>query len=324
MSERKSGLDIYRILCCIGVLTYHVMDDVLGTAGAKIIYFSASFCVPGFFMLSGYLIGSKKELTLEYCERKVIETIKKLFLWTVFWVILHFIKTGEMYNLWENVTASAYSGGILPVGWFLFTYCILLIVAYPLHIVMKRWPKIFTFMCLIWCTLLALGIGKKQIYTKTQSLWFCLYIGYFAVGMALAYVMEFLQKCKWVKVCLIALSLIFVLSTVVYGYQIQTAEIFKAPHEYYGDWYYSIWLISGFSICCLLKGGNEKLSRILKLLSSNTFVVYLGHLPILLYMTTMKPLATTVEAIIYILALFIGLEIVAEIFKKLPIFRRLI
>ena len=32
-NKRNYGLDIYRILCCIGVLTYHVMDDVLGKTG---------------------------------------------------------------------------------------------------------------------------------------------------------------------------------------------------------------------------------------------------------------------------------------------------
>ena len=32
--NRISGLDIYRILCCIGVLGYHVLDDVLMLEGA--------------------------------------------------------------------------------------------------------------------------------------------------------------------------------------------------------------------------------------------------------------------------------------------------
>lgn len=31
--ERNYGLDLYRIFCCIGVLTYHIMDDVLGKSG---------------------------------------------------------------------------------------------------------------------------------------------------------------------------------------------------------------------------------------------------------------------------------------------------
>ena len=62
-----SGLDIFRILCCIGVLNYHVVDDVIiilqsaGGAGesiggklAYLLYYASSFCVPGFFLLAGY------------------------------------------------------------------------------------------------------------------------------------------------------------------------------------------------------------------------------------------------------------------------------
>lgn len=34
MSDKRNyGLDLYRILCCVGVLNYHVMDDVLGKGG---------------------------------------------------------------------------------------------------------------------------------------------------------------------------------------------------------------------------------------------------------------------------------------------------
>lgn len=49
MNERNYGIDIFRILCCIGVLIYHTFDDILGVNGACIFYYGASFCVPGFF-----------------------------------------------------------------------------------------------------------------------------------------------------------------------------------------------------------------------------------------------------------------------------------
>lgn len=33
--NRKSGLDIYRILCCLGVLGYHVLDDLPMVGGGE-------------------------------------------------------------------------------------------------------------------------------------------------------------------------------------------------------------------------------------------------------------------------------------------------
>ena len=38
--ERNYGLDVYRILCCMGVLTYHIMDDVLVCGGGLMLWFS--------------------------------------------------------------------------------------------------------------------------------------------------------------------------------------------------------------------------------------------------------------------------------------------
>lgn len=28
--ERNCGIDIFRIMCCVGVLCYHIMDDIPG------------------------------------------------------------------------------------------------------------------------------------------------------------------------------------------------------------------------------------------------------------------------------------------------------
>lgn len=46
--ERNYGLDLYRIFCCIGVLTYHIMDDVLGKSGGGVrrsfLFFSFVLC----------------------------------------------------------------------------------------------------------------------------------------------------------------------------------------------------------------------------------------------------------------------------------------
>lgn len=34
--KRNYGLDLFRIMCCVGVLNYHVIDDVLGNGGGYI------------------------------------------------------------------------------------------------------------------------------------------------------------------------------------------------------------------------------------------------------------------------------------------------
>ncbi len=59
------------------------------------------------------------------------------------------------------------------------------------------------------------------------------------------------------------------------------------------------------------------------MLSKNTVTVYLGHLPLLLYVTEKKPLETTWMAVLYIVLLFFGFVLAAELFGKMPLLRKL-
>ena len=325
MQTRASGLDIYRVLCCIGVLIYHIVDDVLVKSQYAVpVYFAASFCVPGFFLLSGYLLGMKDEVSLEYCENKIIDTLKKLFLWIVFWTIVHFMLTGEIMDLWENLSYGMASQGVLPVSWFLFTYVFILIFAYPLHILLKKYPVIFVVITVVWTILLALGFGKTIIYSKSQSCWIHLYLGYFVIGMSLAWLMNIVKKHNMLKVFVLVSAIIFVISFIMYLHSIRVASEFRFPHEYYGTWLYSVWIISGFITISSIDIKSTPITHILKLLSNNTFVVYLGHLPILLFVTEIMTIDSLKAAVTYVVVFFIGLEIFAEILKRLPVLRKLV
>lgn len=325
--QRNYGLDMFRILCCIGVLIYHIMDDVLGKpggGGSKAIYFAASFCVPGFFLLSGYLLGIKRELSIEYIEVKVCQIIKKLFGWIIFWSVVHYLRTEEIYNLWDNMTAGISGRGILPVAWFLFTYCFLMVLGYPLWHLMKKYKHMFCILSMTWIVLLAFGIGKITVDTRTQSLWLHLYVGYFCLGMALSEIIKWFTCILNTKICICAVTILGIWGLSVHAYTVKNAVIYLAPHSYYGKWFYSLWLISMFWICSMIQIKKEKIQSVLKMLSDNTFVVYLGHLPILLYITNINPLETTTMALIFILSFFAGLEILAELLKRLPLLRKLV
>ena len=283
MGDRMYGLDLYRVLCCLGVLTYHVMDDILGKSkwgGEYIIYFGASYCVPGFFLLSGFLLGRHQKITMDYIENKVTNTMKKLFAWIVLWSVFHFLRTGEIYDLWEQMTAGIVSGGILPVSWFLFTYCILLIFGYPLWHLKNRYKKYFSIAAIIWGIMLAANIGRELISVKTQSMWLHLYMGYFILGMALTDILAWLERILSKRTSVIVALSILLFASAVYVCEFKRQCLYMAPHHYYGRWFYSLWLISMFWLCTLVIFKNTMIQKMLYLVASDTMVVYLGHLPI--------------------------------------------
>lgn len=324
MKERECGIDIFRIMCCIGVLDYHIMDDVVFSTGGdlcRFLYFMGSFCVPGFFLLAGYLVGARENISMSYIENKMISIIRKCFGWVVFWISVHYLRTGEMYELWDHFTAAIEARGILPVAWFLFLYCLLLLLGYPLYHFYKKYPYVFSGMVVLWLLALSFGYGLHIRETRGQHLWIHLYLGYFCAGMALNRLKE--KMSRGGENYFIILAGINLCSLCVYGYKVRMAEEFLLPHTYYGSWFYITWLVSLFLFVSMIDFQNECLRRIISGMALNTFVVYLGHLPILLYVTGIYPLRNTAKAVVYILIFFVGLQLAAEVFRRFPVLRKL-
>lgn len=325
--KRETGVDLFRILCCIGVLVYHVVDDVIflpGCMSGRVIYYMASFCVPGFFLLAGYLLGTKKEVSSEYIEKKCFRVMAQYFGWILFWDVAYFFMTGEWYDLWENFVAGAMSQGVLPIAWFLFTYCFVIICGCILNKLSGRWPSVLVIISTLWLCGLAMGWGSELVYTKTQALWIHLYLGYFCMGMVLRSIQNKLDSMVSDKVQIVILLMLFLASSLFYGYRIIQGEALVLPNLYYGKWYYSVWLLSLFGLLKKVSIPKETLNKIVSRMGSNTFVVYMAHLPILLYITERYPLKSVGEAIAMVIALFVGLEMVAELFRRIPVLRKLV
>lgn len=330
--NRNSGLDLFRILCCVGVLGYHILDDVVfsGNQSAILPYFLVSFCVPGFFLLQGFLLARHTTLSMEYCEQKIVHTIAKLTGWCIFWVVVHFIHTGELLSFWDQLRGSFLSDGMLPVGWFLFPYCLFVLLGYPLYHLQKRTPLAFELATFGWLILLAAVPDLQGRQLGGQALWIPLYLGYFVAGMALSHIMEtvsvrtadkrasrVLQGVLSAAIC--AASLAIYLHKAIFA-----AEGFQFPDHFYGSWYYTCWLISLFWLTSLLSVRHASIQLLLKRAAGNTFTVYLGHLPILIYLTGLSPLLHTHTALLYILLFFVGLQLLAEGFRRLPLLRKLV
>lgn len=323
---RDSSMDVFRIMCCLGVLVYHVMDDVLWCGKcAKIIYFGASFCVPGFFFLSGYLIGTKNDLNIEYIEKKIFGIIAKLFGWVIFWNVIHYIRTNETFDAVDHfVLGLTGNGGVLAVSWFLFTYSVLLIVvAYPLWYIEKH-KNGGGVLAIAWMIALSWGVGKSIMLSRAQPLWLYLYAGYFSLGLTCVKLRKVISKnISRYRQIGIAL-LINACSMFAYTYEVTYRQQEQLPSFYYGQWFYTLWLVSLFWLVTMLEIKRNNVRKFVKKLSENTFVVYLGHLPMLLYITELHPIQNVRTAILLIVLLFFVCELMAEIFRKLPILRKLV
>ena len=326
MTINKTNLNYFRILCCIGVLIYHVMDDILNCGWTvKAIYFSASYCVPGFFLLSGFLLANKKEYTLKYTITKSIKIMLKLLGWITFFSVLSYFYNGKFYNIFYEFYLSAFSTGILPVGWFLFTYCALIFLAYPIFKLLnknKAYIYALFLLVILLSSLLGLNIGLKYFKFKTQSTWVGLYFTYFCIGICINYTISKFAIHKQ-KIFRLFCYISFALFSTIYAYQIFNSVNFFFPDHYYGKFYYTGWLISLFYLVAF-SDYDLIPKKYIDILSKNTLVVYLAHLPILLFITNIRPITSLFEGLFIILIIFILTNIISELCKRLPLLNKLL
>lgn len=78
MKERNQNLDLIKCIACLGVVGLHSVGMVNYT-----IYYLCDFSVPLFFMVNGFLMFSKEEISYGYAFRKILNLIKVVVLWNL-------------------------------------------------------------------------------------------------------------------------------------------------------------------------------------------------------------------------------------------------
>lgn len=323
------GVDILRILSCIGVLVYHIANIVCVQTDYElteslVLYFIASFCVPMFFIISGYSVFIKDSISFEYLEKKTYKLLKVLILWYIFFIALNFLQTGNLLNIVDNIYEGFFSSGILPTAWFMFSLIIInILFVYPLSILFYKFPKIYIILGL--AVLVGLGVKKYFMFkgeittTSTQSLWFYIYIPYYWLGGIFAYMLKHIDNEKISG----ASWIFFIVTTAYYLYKVLFDNIFIPPSNYYGTFIYTIWIISMF-LCFATTRYNKNIQILVLRISQNTMCIYLAHLPILRYITQKIQITAFGEVIAAIFLLFIFCNLLAELLRNIPVFRHMV
>lgn len=143
-----------------------------------------------FFMVSGYTYG-RNSFSAEYVEKKIIGILKKLFGWIIFWCVIYAFIYHEEHNPYVEFIDGSFSGGVLPVGWFIFTLCLYWLLGWIFINVHKKNRNAFYAVAI---GFLALMLVKRSGFipvnipfydTGTQATWCGLYLTFFLTGMAL-------------------------------------------------------------------------------------------------------------------------------------------
>ena len=87
--ERNLNIDLLRIFACFGVVAIHTLNGSLHLSN-NLILLTTNTCIPLFFLMSGYLMFQKENISYTYVAKKVIRILGVCFIWELLYLVAVF------------------------------------------------------------------------------------------------------------------------------------------------------------------------------------------------------------------------------------------
>lgn len=129
---RNINLDLLKVLACVGVVLLHTtMAGFKETDSWNLLaylYYLSTYSIPLFFMVNGYLLLGKREITYHYILQKVKWILITVSSWTfIVWIFKRDFTTNPI----KNIVGSLIQRGYFPQFWF-FGALILIYLCLPI------------------------------------------------------------------------------------------------------------------------------------------------------------------------------------------------
>lgn len=149
--KRIVGLDVVKIIAMLSVVASHSLN-VLRTEGispemTQIIHSLTAGGVPLFFMVSGYLLLRRKEITYKYALRKIFHIIRYITCACIlYWVALAIVHRdiSLVHNCFSDFTGTFTLNGTFSLFWFLWAMAFIYAMLPAIHFLYKSHAKAFT------------------------------------------------------------------------------------------------------------------------------------------------------------------------------------
>lgn len=283
---RNIGLDLLKVFSCVGVIALHSSITGFTLDNFNIsayIYYLGTYSIPLFFMVNGYFLLNKRDLSMNYIRNKIIAILYVV----LFWNILIWILKGDFYSNPIRKTL----GSLLQRGYFYqFWFFGSLILIYLLLPIIRKILKKNNGYIILLLVLTIIGIFIEIINTfilykplqqyipQTFRIWTWLF--YYIMGGFLGEInirkIEVNNIFKGVIILLLFISplILFYISRNIY-------------HNIYAEYFYDSILIKVLSIglfIMFVKKGEEygfKYSKLVTEISALTMGVFIIHTYIL-------------------------------------------
>lgn len=142
MEQREYGVDLLKIMACVGVVSLHTINGSLGIIN-RVVTLICSLSIPIFFMCSGYVMFLKKSISYRYVVKKVIKILVICYLWEMIHAILYFLYYHQIRNFVKSFFLDFLQKGLFFHFWFLGSLIILYVILPILREIEKRTPRLY-------------------------------------------------------------------------------------------------------------------------------------------------------------------------------------
>ena len=326
---RNINLDLIKVLACIGVVLLHTTMVGFKETGSwnllAYLYYLGTYSIPLFFMVNGYLLLGKKEITYPYILQKVKWILTIVLLWTI---IVWLFKRDFTVNPIKKIIGSLLQKGYFSQFWF-FGALILIYLCLPILRKFLNSKRSYLYILSFFVAtglifelvniILQMPLQSYVIQTFRLWTWFFYYI---LGGLIAQFDKEFIKKGikRWMKIASVLLMLIsplilFFLAKTIY-------------HNLFAEYFYDILFVKivslGIFLTVLTLSLEENKSKWIVTLSNQTMGVFIVHTYVIKVLEKLLGFSYTGAYLLFpILTLCVSL-IVVSLLMKIPYFNRIV
>ena len=326
---RNINLDLIKVLACIGVVLLHTTMVGFKETGSwdllAYLYYLGTYSIPLFFMVNGYLLLGKKEITYPYVLQKVKWILTIVSLWTI---IVWLFKRDFTVNPIKKIIGSLLQKGYFSQFWF-FGALILIYLCLP---ILRKFLNSKRSYLYILSSLVTIGLVFElanmvfqmplQSYViQTFRLWTWFFY-YILGGLIAQFDKEFIKNGfkRWMKIVAVLLLLItpvilFFLAKTIY-------------HNLFAEYFYDILFVKivslGVFLTILTLSLKESKYKWIVSLSNQTMGVFIVHTYVMKVLEKLLGFSYTGAYLLFPIFTLCISFIVISLLMKVPYFNRIV
>lgn len=326
---RNINLDFLKIMACIGVVLLHTTMPGFKETGSwnylTYLYYLGTYSIPVFFMVNGYLLLGKNEISYSYILQKIKWILVTVSIWTL---IIWIYKRDFSQNPIKKVLGSLLQRGYFFQFWF-FGALILIYLCLP---ILKRFLKSKNRYLLALSLLVIIGFVLEltnyllqkpvQVYViQTFRLWTWFFY-YILGGFIAQFNLANLRSCfkNWMKV--VTLVLLFISPFILY---VLAKDI---HHNLYAEYFYDsifVKIVSlGIFLTVLTFDLNTDKNRWIIYLSNQIMGVFIIHSYVMKVWEKLVGFSFVGAYLLFLIFTLSVSFIVVGILIKIPYFNRIV